>query len=177
MAKTSKYDLVLPGLPVLQPADSAWQAKVQQFKDEVSDRKAMSLATSYVALRAAKEEINKQLSDINLKIEAYEQLLDTSQSTKAEGWGKYGVKDNALRLPDGTTIRVEKQPYGQVKDKEAFRQWCIANGYENQLQLWPSVMNALVKERLLAGEPEPDGCEAFGKTTVKLVKAGERGEE
>lgn len=44
-------------------------------------------------------------------------------------------------------------------------------GYENQLQLWPSTMNALAKERTLAGEPPPDGVEVTAKIQVRLNKA------
>jgi len=46
----------------------------------------------------------------------------------------------------------------------------MENGYERQLQLHASTMNAIVKERLIAGEAEPDGCEAFARTKIVLMR-------
>lgn len=108
----------------------------------------------------------------NLRKEACVQLLVASQERGDEAWGKYGVKDNAMRLEGGETIRVQSEPYGQVKDKEAFRLWCIDNGYEKSLQLWPATMNAIAKERCVNGEPNPDGVEVFRKDIVKYVAPG-----
>lgn len=112
----------------------------------------------------------------NLRIEAATQLLVASQDRGDEPWGKFGVKDNAIRLENGDTIRVHAEPYGQVKDKEAFRLWCIKNGYETQLQLWPATMNAIAKERRLNGDPDPDGVEVFRKEQVKFIPAGGKDE-
>jgi hypothetical protein len=167
--KGGKYAAVLPGLPKFVE-ESSYQEKVNQVKQTITNRDAVALAQEYVEVREVKASLEEDLYLANMKIAALEQLLDDSQERQAAGWGDYGVKDNALRLPSGATIRVHREPYGQVKDKEAFRLWCIANGYERQLQLWPATMNALVKERLLVGEAEPDGCEAFAKTKVVLVK-------
>ena len=119
-----------------------------------------------------KDGIERLEKACNLRLEAATQLLAKRQDEGIGPWGAYGVKDNALRLEDGSTIRVSSEPYGQVKDKEAFRLWCIANGYERQLQLWPTSMNAIVKERCANGDPYPDGTEAFRKDVVKFIKAG-----
>lgn len=170
-----KYAAVLAdrNLPRLPPADASYQAKVDQLKTFIVDRQAVQLADNYIKWRREKARIEEMLSAANLQLAAYEQLLEDSQERGAAGWGDYGVKENALRLPSGATVRVQREPYGKVVDKEAFRQWCIANGYANQLQLWPSTMNGIVKERLLAGEREPDGTEAYSYTKIVLVKGGE----
>ena len=73
-----------------------------------------------------KDGIERLEKACNLRLEAATQLLAKSQDEGEEPWGKYGVKPNALRLEDGGTIRVQSEPYGQVKDKEAFRLWCKA---------------------------------------------------
>jgi len=99
-------------------------------------------------------------------------LLQRSQEHGEPGWGQYGVKDNALRLPDGSTVRVDQEPQARVMDKEAFRLWCIANGYERQMKLHHGTMNGIVKERALAGEPGPDGTETYAYTKVVFVKKG-----
>ena len=207
MTRPNKYDTVLPLLPKLPPEDPSRQSQIDAVKASVVQRNAAALAEGYVLLRATKDEAVARLAVIQLRLEAYEQLLTESQEAGAEGWGAYGVKDNALRLASGETVRVQPEPYGKVVDKEAFRLWCVApadvcmlcgnsehalihhqledgsyspachkykpgGGYENQLQLWPSRMNAIVKERLLHGEPNPDGCEAYVSTKVVLVKKG-----
>lgn len=189
-----KYDSVLPGLKPLPAADPSYQDKVDGVKRLITDRDAFKLAQGYAVLRKGSgpplsavesEGLIKRLGKDGLKalastcevlVKAYEQLLEESQDAGAAGWGMFGVKDNALRLPSGETVRIQKEPYGKVIDKEKFRQWCVANGYETQLQLWPSTMNALVKERLMAGEAEPDGTEAFSYTEVQFVKAAEKKE-
>lgn len=169
---TGKYDAVLPGLKPLPPSDLSYQEKVERVKADVGLRQADELAEAYIALRHEKKAVEKQLYDVNLRIEAHEQLLAESQERGGAGWGEYGVKENALRLSSGDTVRIQREPYGQVRDKEAFRLWCIANGYERQLQLWPTTMNAVCKERLMVGEPEPDGCETFAKTKVVYTPRG-----
>jgi hypothetical protein len=184
-----KYDSVIRDLPKLPPADGTYQDRVDAFKATIENRDATALGRAYAHLRTGsgrtlgpteteqlvsdlgKDGLEALLSIVNLRIAAHEQLLVASQSEAAEGWGKFGVKSNALRLSTGDTVRVEHEPYGKVMDKEQFRLWCIANGYERSLQLWPSTMNAMVKERLLKGEEPPDGCEAFGLDKVKFVTA------
>ncbi len=44
-------------------------------------------------------------------------------------------------------------------------------GLEKKLQLWPSTMNAIAKERCLAGTPPPDGVAVYLRTKIKLRKA------
>jgi hypothetical protein len=171
-----KYDSVVPGLPKLKE-EPAYQERVDEVKSGIAMREPVVLASQYAALRLKKDLLNEELSGVNLEIVAYEQLLVASQENGEAGWGAYGVKPNAIRLPSGYTIRVHHEPYGKVMDKEAFRIWCIQNGYERQLQLWPSRMNSLVKERLIAGENPPEGCEAFGVDKVEFVKAGVSSDE
>lgn len=183
------YDTIVTTLKPLPPADASYQDKVDKIKEAIHARDGLSLASAYARLRTGsgrtpsasevealihdfgKDGLAKIAYQINLRIEAYEQLLDASQDEQAPGWGTHGVKDNAVRLPSGDTVRVNREPYGKVMDKEQFRLWCIANGYESQLQLWPSTMNAIVKERLKEGEPPPDGTEAFSYVKVSLVPA------
>lgn len=167
-----KYDAVLPSLPKLPP-DVTRQNEIEQLKAKIAVRNPYLMAETYTTLRELKDQLKAQLSTVELQIEAYEQLLAESQEEGGSGWGQFGVKPNALRLQNGDTIRIQPEPYGKVTDKEAFRQWCIANGYERQLQLWPSTMNAIVKERLLAGDPEPDGTEAYSYTKVVLTRKGQ----
>lgn len=169
--KPGKYDHLLGALQPLPPEDPRRQDKINELKAAMT-HDGTELARNYIELRRQKDDLKERLSDVQLQIDAYEQRLVESQEVQSGGWGDYGAKDNALRLPTGEVVRVQPEPTGKVVDKEAFRIWCVKNGYERQLQLWPSTMNALVKERLLAGEPEPDGCEAFVYNKIVLVKNG-----
>ena len=190
-AKPGKYDHIIDDLKPAPPQDAPYQQRVDEAKKMFAEHAegcpfpysfdgcnctptfdALKLADSYIGLRRQKDRLEADEKALNLRIEACTQLLVASQDRGEEAWGKYGVKDNALRLENGATIRVHSEPYGQVKDKEAFRLWCIANGYERQLQLWPSTMNALAKERRVNGDPDPDGVEVFRKEQVKYIAAG-----
>lgn len=122
-------------------------------------RWASEFAKAYQELRTLIDKIKEWQSNVQLLLDAYTELMIDQMEVE-------GMK--AIRLTDGSSVTTYEEPYGQVKDKEAFRQWCITNGYGNQLQLWPATMNAMVKERLILGQPEPDGVEIFSKTVIRL---------
>jgi hypothetical protein len=168
------YDHITPTLPKLPPQDAAHQEHVDRVKTSILERDAVKLGTTYAKLRQMKKEIQQKLSSLQVQIDALEQLLTESQEKHAEGWGQYGAKDNMIRLPNGETIRVQLELYPQVKNKEEYRLWCIKNGYANKLQLWPSTTEALVKERWLIGEPDPDGVETYSKPTVFYTPAKQK---
>ena len=109
----------------------------------------------FIALR----QLEGLLKEVHEEIDAHSQLLIESCQAKEKGWGQYGAADNMLRLPNGTTIRIDKEPGVTVVDPEKFRLWCVANGLEQALRLWPSTTESLTKERLVAGAPPPDGID------------------
>jgi hypothetical protein len=79
---------------------------------------------------------------------------------------------HSLTLADGDNVRLQAEPYVVIEVPETFRRWCIQNGLENKLTLpWQSANN-LTKERLLAGEPEPDGTKAYMLTKVVFTREG-----
>lgn len=170
MAK-SKYAAVLPGLPRLGP-ETTYQQRVDILKAEMINTNPLKLVEQYIAVRRELDTLDATFKWLNLQLEALTQLLVASQDQGDDCWGQYGVGDNAVRLPSGDTVRVKSEPYGRVADKEAFRQWCIANGYERQLQLWPQTMNAITKERLLDGQNPPEGVEVYRKDSLVFVRAG-----
>lgn len=171
--KSGKYDDLIPKLHKLPPSNTDWQSRVDEVKSIIKERHPLILAENYIGLRQTREFVKAKLTELELQVEAHEQLLESSQEAGESAWGKYGVKPNALRLSTGDTIRIQKEPTGKVVDKEMYRLWCLDNGYERQLQLWPSTTNAIIKERLLHGDPEPDGTEAYFLTKVVLVKKGD----
>jgi hypothetical protein len=148
----------------LKPApieDLGYQGKIDRLKADIRGActTAECLARNYASARALKDELAAQIGSVNDVLEAYQQLLVESHEAGEAGWGQYGARENALRLATGAVVRIDKEPVGKVVDKEQFRLWCVANGLEQSLQLWPSTMNAIAKERLLAGAAPPDGVD------------------
>ena len=161
----SKYAKVIDRLPRLLNTEPAYQEKVNAVKVELLKelpRHAIALATHYAALRAAKDAVEEQLSDVNLQLEAISQLL--VDQYESEG-------GTSVKLHDGHTVSVQYEPYAQVVDREPFRLWCVANDLEKALTLPWQTTNAITKERLLAGLAEPDGIKAHARTKIVLRKA------
>lgn len=163
MAKP-KYAHLIDNLPRLLGAEPAYQVKVDAVKQALRDdinfvMHAAFLAKEYVNVRMEKENVEDELSEINLRLEAVSQLM-------AEQFEVEGV--SSLKTDSGRTISVYAEPYPQVHDKELYRQWCLSKGFERDMHLWPSKTAALTKEMLLAGEPEPPGVTCYAKTKFRL---------
>ncbi len=161
-----KYAHLVDRLPKLVPADAKYQDKIEAIKKEVllehghTWLPASTLAKDYTDIRIEIDVIEDMLSKVNLRLEAITQMMIN----------QFEVEDvSSLRIT-GATIRTQIEPYATVKDKVAFRKWCVENGLEDSLTLpWPST-NSITKQRLLEGLPEPDGIEAFQKTKVVLTR-------
>ena len=164
----SKYANVIPGLPVLPPEDPSYQAKIEEIKGNLSTtlQTPNDLAEEYQIVRTAKEDLADQLSIIQMRLTAVEQMLIKAYEDDDPGFGLYGAGPNTVKMPNGASVAIQIEPVGKVEDKESFRLWCIANGLENSLQLWPSTMVAITKERLLKGEAAPDGVRAYAKPKI-----------
>jgi hypothetical protein len=130
------------------------------------------MAQEYVKRRKEKDVAEALVSLLNLEIEAISQMLVASQELGEEGWGAYGAADNALRLTTGDGIRLQPEIYPVVSDKAAFRDWCVGGPQLASMKLGakmalpPKDMSDLVKDRLLNGQPEPDGIKVFVKTKI-----------
>jgi len=212
-----KYDSVIDSLLPAPIDDPKHQEKVDAAKSEICVDKSTGeivklmpdqLAAAYATVRAIHAEVSAKRSELQVQIDAFEQLLAASWDNDEEGWGTYGAGPNTVKLKDGTAVDVGSVPEGKVEDKEAFRLWCMApadrcmtcggdegalghrgtdergedanwthhsfkpgGGLERSLQLWPSSMNAIAKERTLAGAPPPDGVAVYARMTVKLRRA------
>ncbi len=158
-----KYDDVIDGLPSLTkatPRDERVRELMSEFHEKYPE--IPDLAYEFAMERAKKAELDKQASIVKERIEALTVLLvnqfesDQIRSVKLSTTGQ--------------TVSVRTKPHAVVKDKEAFRLWCIAEGMVNEMHLHPSTTGSLVKERLLQGEAEPDGIEAYMAETLYLAK-------
>lgn len=187
-----KYDKIIGTLEPLPVEDPKAQEKIEKIKAEIraSDvHTPTSLAQEYEKTRfgtigpngvagldedtknsffelLGKEGLADLQSEIQKRLTAIEQLLTDSFMQDEIGWGQFGASSNMVKLVGGESLAVQLEPIGKVEDKEVFRLWCVANGLENSLQLWPSTMVAITKERLLAGEAAPDGVKAYSRPKI-----------
>lgn len=123
---------------------------------------AGGFARAYADARGILAALTGWTASAQLLADSYERLMAKQMETE-------GVA--SLRLASGASVSKYDEPVAKVVDKEAFRQWCIENGYERQLRLWPSTTTTIAKERTLAGEAPPDGVEVTVRTIVRLNKA------
>lgn len=148
---------------LINEADSCLSNAIALLKRIAAGKEsAAGIAEGFHAVRVTLDRIDAWKSSMQLLLDAYEQLmLDRMEREEVKSLG----------LLSGASVSTYVEPYGKVVDKVAFRRWCVDNGYEAQLQLWPGTMNSITKERLLAGAPTPTGVEVFAKTMVRLNKA------
>jgi len=183
----SKFAGVINNLPRMLMTDQGYQDKVDVVKQQMKssedfDPAASALARRYRALRGdessvgfqpsenieliiqtfGKEGLEAILSAVNMRLEAVTQMM--IESFEAEDITQ--VKNAS----EGYTVRLQYEPYAQVTDKTAFLKWCQDNGLAGSLSLPWQTTNAITKERLLAGEPEPTGVTAHAKTKVVLSR-------
>jgi hypothetical protein len=157
------YTKVLEGKPKLG-AEPEQREQVEAWKKELLATPGFVLTPSvitewYMDARDEADELKEKLADVNARTEALRQFL--VERAEVEGL-------SSLRLTNGRGIVIVSEPYPNVVDKEAFRQWCLAQGFESQMTLHPSTAKAVVKERLLHGEPEPPGVEIYSKDVIRL---------
>lgn len=154
---------------VLIEIDNAMSSAREWLKTMVLGRglgqSPAAFASAYIEVRRLKEELEAHLKAVNLYELSIRQLMEE----------RYQVEDvENLKLSDGTSVRVQKEPYAQVKDKAAYRAWCIENGYESEMTLPWQTTNGIVKELLEKGEPEPPGIAVFGNTKVFVTKGKDK---
>lgn len=155
-----KYDKVIKQLTNMPVKDPSYQAEVDVAKAKI-DLPDNELVQAYVSLRAEKSEHEETLSTINLLLEAYKQLIADTYEEK---------RISSMKLRTGSSVRIQLEPKAVVEDRDVFREWCIANGLERSLALPWQTANSLTKEKLLGGEPEPDGIHAYIYTKIVLTK-------
>jgi hypothetical protein len=164
MSKPGKYDHVIASLPRMLGEDPVYQQKVQAIKDAMRvdpDYKihASFLAREYAAIRAEKERAAAALSEVNLRLEAVSQLM----------FDQYEVEGVTSMDVDGRSVACRLVPYAKAEDKEAFRQWCLADADLARKMVLPwATVNKLSGDMLANGEELPPGITVFAKQRFTL---------
>ena len=153
----SKYASILAKLPRFMGEEPEYRKKVEAVADAMKaepgfEPHAAALARTYVAFRAEKDAANDVLSEINLRIAALEALLTTQYEVE-------GIPSS--KLLTGESVAIQPEPYPVVEDRDVYHQWCLDHGYASAMALPWMTTNAITKERLLNGEPEPAGIKCY----------------
>jgi len=153
-----KYADLAKTYPAALPKDGAFQANVEALKKKVKKRKPADLAALYDRLRKEKDVLDAQVSEHNVKVAAAEQLL----------WAAYeqaGIE--SLALTDGRKIGVTDDISVSIEDREQLHAWIRTNKLESLMTVYSKTVESLTKQRLLAGQPAPDGVKlgSFKKTS------------
>ena len=144
-----------------KPEPEAFQERVDQAKRKLQVTTQVELANALIAIRAEKDAAKDALSEINVRLVAVEQILIDAFET---------VGVTSIRLESGESISTQIKPWARIDNKQAFRDWCLKNGYRDSLTLPWQTTNALVADRLSEGLPEPDGISTYKQTAVILRK-------
>lgn len=164
MAK-GKYQHVMDRLKIDLGTEPEYQVKVEKVKAKVLESlplHATALARRYIEIRTQKDKLKGELESVQLELTAVEQLM--AAQYEAEGVTSMNVEGLG-------TVRVTPEPKAKIVDRDAFREWCIENGYERALALPWSTTNAVLKQRLLEGLTEPSGLEARYQNGIFFTKA------
>lgn len=162
----SKYADVLKKLDRLPVQDQSHQDRIDEIKQEIlqtTPSQGTALATLYGQLRRLVDERETELKVIKHRLEAVSQLLVNQYEVESV---------TNVTLGNGDKVRVQEEPYAVVENREQFRQWCIANGFETSLMLPWQTTNATTKAYLLDGRPEPEGVKAYFRSKI-VFQSGE----
>ena len=162
-----KYDEFVAALPKEDPLEGKsleYRERVAAHADLMRSepdfkQHASYLARIYADIRREKAEVEDELSDINARLAAIEGMM--FEQFEVEGTQR-------LALSDGATVSIGYDISAKVLDKEAFRVWCVENGLEKALQLWPSTTTAMCKERLQQGLPDPAGVSSQARKKIRF---------
>lgn len=162
-----KYDSIIARLRLARLGEEPkYQEKINVVKNELRENlganlQASILAGMYEEVRDEKEKIQEQLSDVNLRIAALEQLIDE----------RYEAEDiTNVKRSNGSSINIQREPYAQVVDRDEVRIWAVATGLERSLMLPWQTLNSHVKELLQLGEPLPPGVKLYSRASVRLTR-------
>jgi hypothetical protein len=143
-----KYDKIVKNLPRAPKQETS--DEVNTIKEEYTDRSPGALAKAYREVRAEKAAHDEAGKAINRRVAALEALLYNA-------YEEAGI--TSMKLDDGSSVGVYADPYVVTINRDAVREWAVANGHERDLNIHSQTLASIVKERALAGETLPEGVE------------------
>jgi hypothetical protein len=160
---------------VTEPGMTAWYEKVAQWKVKFLAREisgevdAASLAIDYAERDAKKKQLEAEISQLNIELEALSQLgVDALEDSGA----------NKIDLTAGGYVSISDRLYTSTEDREKLFAWIKQHKLQSLLTLNYQTLSGLNNERIIAGKPLVPGTKVFIKTqlTVRGVN-GNGGDE
>lgn len=170
-----KWTNIVKGLPEV-PVDDAKRAELAKRREmiveavtksrEAAGKEGPPTTADFVEkfqfLRELEDDIESELKEVTSTLEALKGLL--VERYEAEGLQK-------VTLEDGSSVAIEVEPYAGVKDKAAFKEYCLKDEeLFMALSLPWATLNSMVKEMLQEGQELPPGVEVFLKSKAVLRK-------
>jgi phage host-nuclease inhibitor protein Gam len=153
-----KYDTLKSKLPKFEQ-EPTFQRAVDAVKIQYQALDAPELARIYSLERRRKKDFEEQIADLNVGLEALNQLI--LDRMEAGGLKKFS-------LASGECCFQQTEPYSSIQDRQALMAWIKKQRMQNLLTLQWQTLNAMNKERLLAGKPEIPGTKAWNKTSIRM---------
>jgi hypothetical protein len=168
-----KYSSLRGRLPAFAEEES-YQQKVEQEKIRLlggapnGESANVNRLASFLGIeKAAKDKLEEEISEHNLRIEALSQLLVSAMEDQSV---------QKIELSSGALVYLQDTPYPVVKDREALMVWIKKQRMVNLLTVHYQTLKGLVNEMLVSGKPCPPGVEVFLKTQARL-RNGDRGND
>jgi hypothetical protein len=149
--------------------DQGWQAKIDLYKEAMTDLETPELARRFSIARARKRQLEEEVSLCSTEMEAMSQLLvQNLQNSETQ----------SVHLNTGETVFVQIEVYPANVDKDQLRAWVMVEGMLELLTVNYQTLAGLTKERLINGQEPPPGVEVFlkSKARVRGGNASENGE-
>ena len=172
--KMGKYTAFRHKLPAFEKsADNglaAWLAKVDDYKqafigsESGENANAARLAAEYAKRDIAKKELEAQIAQLNIELEALSQL--GVEALETDGLQK-------IDLAAGGYVSISDRPYTSVEDRAKIFAWIKKNKMQELLKMNYQTLSAMNNERLVAGKPLIPGTKCYLKT--KLTVRGVNG--
>ena len=151
MGKWTALRSTLPALPAEATYGDALMAECEVLRGKTID----TLTDTYNAFTEEKAGLTQELARVNLKLAAYERVLDeTLEQENLES-----VKAN------GHTWTRSPEPYPKVEDAAALRAWAQRT-MPDALALHSGTLKSVVKAALETGDVLPDGVTAYMKNGI-----------
>ena len=145
--------------------ESEYQKRIDEEKLEIHTLRPGELAERLVKLRVNKGELGGQLSEVNMKLEAINQILINWLESEAI---------TSLKTEDGTTLYIRDEPYCSIEDQRKLYAWIKKTKHTELVGVRWQTLNALVKEQLTSKTKMgqiPPGVKVFIKSSIGARKA------
>jgi hypothetical protein len=163
-----KYTHLRHKLPAFEKSDNgmaAWFSKVDKWKrdflgvESAENANAARLAAEYAQRDAEKKQLEAQIAQLNIELEALSQL--GVESLESDGLQK-------IDLAAGGYVSISDKPYTSVSDRAKIFAWIKKNKMQDLLTMNYQTLSAINNERLVAGKPLIPGTIVYMKTRLSV---------